>query len=65
MATNAQIAAKLLRDAAEFFRSVGEQNPEMNADLEQNARRYELVAGWVESSPASESDLDRIFDEEE
>lgn len=64
MATNAQIAAKLLRDAAEFFRSVGEQNPDMNADLERNARRYELVAGWVDARPAAECDLDRVFDAE-
>ena len=39
MKTNAQLAAKLLRNAAEFFRSVGEQNPAMTDDMEQNARR--------------------------
>ena len=63
MTTNAQLAAKLLRNAAEFFRSVGEQNPAMVDDMEQNAQRYELVADWVEQSPDSESDLSRLLDD--
>ena len=33
MATNAQLAAKLLRDASGFFRNVGEQNPPLQQQM--------------------------------
>lgn len=32
MATHAQLAAKLLRDAAAFFRSLGKENPSLAAE---------------------------------
>ena len=37
MARNADVAAKLLRDAAEFFLTIGEENPSMMMRLRENA----------------------------
>jgi hypothetical protein len=54
MSTNAQLAAKLLRDASSFFRNVGEQNPQLSEQMENNAEVYEQVAGMVEADPNAE-----------
>ena len=51
MATNAQLAAKLLRDAASFFRTIGEQNPPLKQQMEENADVFEGVANLVEKDP--------------
>ena len=51
MATNAQLAAKLLRDAGSFFRSVGEQNPPIADQMNDNAQVYDEVAQLVEADP--------------
>lgn len=57
MATYAHLAAKLLRDAATFFRSVGEQNKPLKEQMDDNASVYEQVADLVESDPAGELDI--------
>jgi hypothetical protein len=54
MPTNAELAAKLLRNAAEFFRSVGEQNAEISEQMQSNADTYDMVAGWVEQDAGAE-----------
>lgn len=54
MATNAELAAKLLRDAGSFFRNVGEQNPPLADQMNDNAQVYEQVAGLVESDPTGQ-----------
>lgn len=54
MATNAQLAAKLLRDASGFFRNVGEQNPQLQQQMDDNAQVYEQVAELVEGDPTGE-----------
>ena len=51
MATHAQLAAKLLRDAAEFFRSVAAQNEHLREQLNDNAAVYDQVAELVEADP--------------
>jgi hypothetical protein len=56
VARNADVAAKLLRDAAQFFLVVGEENPNMLARMTENAELYEAVADLVEEDP--EGDLD-------
>lgn len=56
MATHAELAAKLLRDAAGFFRNVGEQNPPLKDQMDDNADVYEQVAGLVEADPTGELD---------
>jgi hypothetical protein len=52
MATYAQLAGKLLRDAAMFFRNVGEQNPPLKQQMDDNAAVYEQVADLVENDPS-------------
>ncbi len=54
MPSNAELAAKLLRDAAEFFRSVGEQNAELSEQMRSNADTYDMVAEWVEKDAGAE-----------
>ncbi len=55
MATNAEIAARLLRDAAGFFRSVGEQNAPLKEHMDNNAQAFEIMADRVESDPMGEA----------
>lgn len=57
MATNAEIAAKLLRDAATFFRHVGAQNEPIREQMDGNARAYEAVAELVETDPTASFDV--------
>ncbi|AEP08530.1 hypothetical protein [Micavibrio aeruginosavorus] len=51
MATHAELAARLLRDAAFFFRTVAEQNPVLKDQMEENATVFEQVANMVEADP--------------
>jgi hypothetical protein len=57
MSTNAEVAAKLLRDAATFFRHVGEQNDPIRSQMETNAQAYEAVAEMVEQDPSADFDI--------
>ena len=57
MASHAEIAANLLRNAATFFRDIGGQNPELKDQMEVNARSYDAVADMVESDPHGEMAL--------
>lgn len=57
MATHAQIAGRLLRDAATFFRNVGEQNEPLREQMHDNAKVYEQVAQLLEVDPLGEIDL--------
>lgn len=56
MPNNAEIAAKLLRDAADFFRHVGDQNAPIKPQMDHNARAFETVADMVEADPTGEFD---------
>ena len=58
MATYAHLAAKLLRDAATFFKNVGDQNKPLKEQMDDNASVYEQVADLVESDPTGVLDLD-------
>jgi hypothetical protein len=51
MLTHAQLAAKLLKDAATFFRTIGEQNPPLKIQMDENAAVFEQVADLVEQNP--------------
>lgn len=57
MATHAQLAAKLLRDAATFFRNVGDQNEPLKEQMTNNAAVYDQVADLVEKDPGGILDL--------
>jgi hypothetical protein len=63
MATNANLAARLLRDAATFFRSIGQDNPELEAKLAEHAAVFEHAAGLVEDDPMGTYDEDDDNDE--
>jgi hypothetical protein len=54
-ATNAQIAAKLLRGAADFFRTISKENPGVKDELEMNAKTCEMAADRVELDPGGEA----------
>jgi hypothetical protein len=58
MATHVDLAAKLLKDAAIFFRNVGEQNPALKEQMSDNADVYDQVADLLLSDPHGELDLD-------
>jgi hypothetical protein len=58
MATYAQLAAKLLRDAAIFFRNVGTQNEPLKEQMDDNAAVYDQVADLIEQDPNGVLDLD-------
>lgn len=51
MPSHAQLAAKLLRDAATFFKTISEQNPPLKEQMDENANVFEQVADLVESDP--------------
>ena len=51
MSTYAQLAAKMLRDAATFFRNVGEQNVALEQQMNDNASVYDQVADLLEKNP--------------
>lgn len=51
MMTNAEAAAKLLRNAASFFRTVGANNADLKKDMEASANAFEAVAERVEQDP--------------
>jgi hypothetical protein len=54
MATYAQLAARMLRDAATFFRKLAEQNEALKEQLNDNAAVYEQVADQLHRDPNAE-----------
>lgn len=57
--THAELAARLLRDAASFFRHLAEENPTLHDSMVENATIYDQVAEMVEQSPSQTIDLDQ------
>ncbi len=51
MPSHAQLAAKLLRDAATFFRTIAEQNAPLQEQMTENASVFDQVADLVERDP--------------
>jgi hypothetical protein len=56
--THAQLAARLLRDAANFFLHLAEENPSLQDHMAENAQIYNQVADLVEKSPLEAIPLD-------
>jgi len=54
MPTHASLTAKLLRDAAVFFRTIGDQNPPLKIQMDENADVFEQVATLVENDPTGQ-----------
>lgn len=51
MPTHAKIAGDLLREAANFFKSVAEQNPAIAPQMNENADIYMQAADLIENDP--------------
>ena len=51
MPSHAQLAAKLLRDAATFFRTIADQNAPLQEQMTENASVFDQVADLVERDP--------------
>lgn len=51
MPTHSQLAAQLLRDAAAFFQTIGEQNEPLREQMMENAAVFSEVAMLVENDP--------------
>ena len=54
MPTHSELAARLLRDAAQFFRTIGEQNAPLKEQMQDNAQVFDQVADLVERDPTGE-----------
>ena len=54
MPSNAEVAAKLLRDAAGFFEEVARQNPEIRPEMEMNAKTFAAISELVRTDPQGE-----------
>jgi hypothetical protein len=54
LATHAELAARLMRDAARFFRNVGAQNEPLREQMNDNATVFDQVADLVEADPLGE-----------
>jgi len=63
MPTHAQLAGRLLRDASQFFRTIGEQNPTLKPQMEENANVFDQVATLVEVDPNGEIPEDEAVPE--
>jgi len=57
MATHAELASRLLRDAANFFRNVGDQNEPIKDQMHDNADVYEQIADLLEQNPNGQLDM--------
>jgi hypothetical protein len=51
MPTHAELAIRLLNDAAGFFRTLGQQSPEIKAEMNDNASVFEQMATMLEQNP--------------
>ena len=51
MTTNAQLAARLLREAAEIYRTLGADNAEAQQQMNDFGTLYDRVADMVELDP--------------
>ncbi len=51
MPTHAELASKLLVDAAQFFRTLGEQNAELQNQMEENASVFEQMGALLAQEP--------------
>ena len=56
--TYAELASKLLRDAATFFRNVAAQNEPLREQMNDNADVYDQVAQLVASNPLGTIDIE-------
>ena len=65
MPTHAELAAKLLKESAKFYRAVGSDNPNLQENMESMASACDTVAGLVESDPTGELAVESFQEEED
>lgn len=51
MPSHSELASKLLVDAADFFKTLGEQNPPLNDQMEENATVFMQMAELLMQEP--------------
>ena len=51
MPTHAELAGKLLADAATFFRTLGSQNPALTEQMTENATVFQQLADLIVNDP--------------
>ncbi len=56
MPTHAELSAKLLVDAAAFFRTLAEQNEPLKEQMDENATVFEQVAALISQDATGELD---------
>ena len=54
MTTHVELAARLLREAAAFYKSVGKKNEGLHDQMLENAQIFETVAELIEEDPLGE-----------
>ncbi len=54
--THGQLGGKLLKDAASFFRTIGEQNEPIKEQMLQNAEIYDQIGDLVASNPLGQAE---------
>lgn len=57
MPTHIDMGVQLLREAAVFFRKLGEGNPSLKEQMDNNAGVYEDVANLLENDPNGEVEI--------
>jgi len=56
MPTHAEIAGKLLSDAANFFMTLSEQNPDIQKEMTENATVFQQMAQLISQDPEGQID---------
>jgi len=56
METYADLGAKLLQDAADFYRNLGAANPKIAEKMADNAAVYRTVAEFLKTDPLGKID---------
>ncbi len=51
MPTHAELSTKLLSDAADFFITLGEQNPPLKEQMEENAGVFQQMGALLDQEP--------------
>ncbi len=54
MPTHAELSVRLLNDAADFFKALGENNEPLKEQMDENATVFEQMASLLEQDPQGE-----------
>lgn len=65
MPTHAEMAAKLLKESAKFYRAVGSDNPNLHESMESMANACDTIAGLVENDPTGELSIESFQEQDD